>query len=260
MCFSCEKIHERKLSRNKETKWMEKFFNDLFLEEGAIFTLWGSKPLTIVPLYLFSDEEMRDLYNQLSEKEKSQVTIIKNYDLPTNWRKWETFQKQLNIKKFALFLRENLENPKIPDIWFVNILETALQIEIHHEIFTRILGFDFETEQVILEIQDPSSIFWNKILSEPLLLGILYGYGKYNAICFHWKHSKNGAIDRSLSFTFSATPKLGCSSIKNFPLPVFASFSNNDPIIEKYKGERREIKKIYNRKNFIPLTLKKLQE
>lgn len=238
---------------------MGKFLNDLFLEEGAIFVLWGSKPLSTFPLYLFRDEEMKNLYDQLSEEEKSQVTIIENYDLPSNWKKWEIFQKDLNIHQFALFLRET-DNPKAPEICFVNLLQTALTLEDHHEIFTKTLGFNFESDQVVSEIQDPHSIFWNKVLQEPLLLGILYGFGKHNSLSFHWKHIKEGRINHALNFIFSDARKLGHTNLENFPLPIFASFINNDPIIEKYENERRMIKNHYKGKDFVQLTLEKLQE
>ena len=62
ICFSCGKPHEKPRVNSNDAKWMDKFFNELFLEQGAIFVLWGSKPLTIVPLSLFTDEEMKTFY------------------------------------------------------------------------------------------------------------------------------------------------------------------------------------------------------
>lgn len=254
LCFSCSpNIHVTK----EEAKWLDKFFTDVFLEQGAVFTLWGTKPITVIPVYLFTDEEMQILYNELSEEQKKQVVILEDYDLPKNWEKWKVFQKNLDIKQFAFFLRDNLENPKIPEIWFVNILQTILAIEEHHELFTEILGMNFDSRQVTAEIRDPNSIFWEKVMKEPVLLGILYGFGKYNALSFHQKHVHN---DSALDFTFSDTCKLGHTSLSNFPLPIFASFSKKDLVIEKYAKERTMIKKMYGNKNFIHATLRKLQE
>lgn len=185
---------------------------------------------------------------------------MEDYDLPENWEKWKSFQKTLDIKRFDFFLRENPDNPKVPGVWFVNILQTALTIEDHYETFTKTLGFDFDSDQVVSEIRDPNSIFWNKVLKEPLLLGILYGFGKNNSLGFYWKHIKNSPIDNLLNFTFSDTCKMGDTSLDNFPLPVFASFIKNDPIIKKYEKERRMIKQRYKNKDFVQLTLEKLQE
>ncbi|MCB1107546.1 MAG: hypothetical protein KDK76_05575 [Chlamydiia bacterium] len=200
---------------------------------------------------------MKTLYSQLSEKQKNQAVILENYDLPKNWEKWSAFQNQLDIKRFAFFLRENLENPKVPEIWFVNILQTVSTIEGHYDLFTEVLGINFEPHQVVADVRDPKSDFWKKVLEEPLFLGILYGYGRYNSLSFHRKYAYN---DPDLNFTFSDKCKLGHTSLSNFPLPIFASFSQKDLVIKQYEKERKMIKKMYKHKDFVTLTLKKLQK
>jgi len=252
-------MDNEKNSHEKEL-WLGEFFNYIFLEEGAIFTLWQSKPLTTIPLYLFSYEEILELYNQLTDEQKSQVTIVDNYDLSSNWKNWEKFQEGLDIKRFEFFLREDPRNPKAPDLWFINKEQITLAIEDHYEIFSKALQFDFESDQVVSEIKDPHSTFWNKVVEEPLLLGILHGFGKHNSQCFDRKHVENGPIEDALSFTFSDTTKMGSASLEKFPLPIFASFTKDDPIIAKYKEERQMIKNRYKGKEFIQLTLEKLQE
>lgn len=72
LCFSCSSNTDESLHVTKEeAKWLDKFFTDIFLEQGAVFTLWGTKPITVIPVYLFTDEEMQILYNELSEEQKN---------------------------------------------------------------------------------------------------------------------------------------------------------------------------------------------
>lgn len=49
----------------------------------------------------------------------------------------------------------------------------------------------------------------------------------------------------------------GNISCENFPIPVFASVKG-DQRSKEYKKQREEIKKIFQGKNFLDVTLKKL--
>ena len=65
---SCtKKAHQKKgielAISQEEKRWMAKFFQDLLLEEGAIFTLWGSKPITRIILYHYTDVEIKKYYD-----------------------------------------------------------------------------------------------------------------------------------------------------------------------------------------------------
>lgn len=49
-------------------------------------------------------------------------------------------------------------------------------------------------------------------------------------------------------------------SISNFPIPSFASFSKNDPIVVQYKREREMIQEAYQGKDFVTFTLELLTD
>ena len=46
--------------------------------------------------------------------------------------------------------------------------------------------------------------------------------------------------------------------IKNFSLPHFASFTKNNPVLSRYKKERKEIQRLYKSKDFVDFTLELL--
>lgn len=100
--------------------WLEKFFKDVMLEESAIYTLFGSKPMTSIPVYYFTEEEKEVIYSQMTEEELASAIYVSDYDLPENLEKWESLQPLFPISKY-LFFRIVDEDPRFADIYFVNI-------------------------------------------------------------------------------------------------------------------------------------------
>ncbi len=176
----------------EERVWMTKFFNDFMLDSRAIFTLWGSKPITEVVIDHHSEEEMEAFYNSLSEDEKKQCRVVEDYDLPENWNRWKKVSHRFPIKRYMLFQSNWYNDANATFIYFVDILKTACVIQENYETFRRLVGFDFSPPEVVMEIQDKDSKFWKKARNSSLLWGILFGYGKENAYTFQWKYFERG--------------------------------------------------------------------
>ena len=80
---------------------MEKFFDDYFLGQITVFTLFGSKPMTEIPVCCASKEEWASNYAKLvaeecpkEEQEKAIAEFavyLEQYDLPENWEKWKNW-------------------------------------------------------------------------------------------------------------------------------------------------------------------------
>ena len=94
------------------------------------------------------------------------------------------------------------------------------------------------------------------------LIGVLFGYGLKNAFCFQWKGWPSAQFEKIAD---SIKPRFnpegisgGEATIDRLSLPSFASFFDEDEMIEKYTRERDRIKKIYQGKDFLDLTLCKL--
>lgn len=245
----------------EEREWMGKFFKDIMLEEGAIFTLCGSKPLTIIPVSLYSDEEMQAFFDQMSDEEKKNAVIVEDYDLPQNWEKWERIHDRFPTTKFLFFKKEDIDCDKVVYIYFVNILETIKVLKENYTVFRQETGLDFDPHHEVFDMEKGSE-FWDQAHNNSVLMGLLYGFGPKNSFCFRDKYKGHDEADKpaqSLDSYFSDVHNFGTASVTNFPLPIFASFSDSkDEVIERYKMERVEIQKEYERHDFLDLTLQKL--
>lgn len=49
-------------------------------------------------------------------------------------------------------------------------------------------------------------------------------------------------------------------TLSNFTIPVFNSFTENDPFVAKYEAERENIRQLYKGKDFVTWTLELLTE
>lgn len=247
----------------KDRIWLDKFFKELLLEESGIFTLWGSKPMVSFEVCLYSPEELRLLQSEENLLEMNEKVVITNYDFPENWKKWEIFRNSLDVNRFLLFMKKDPEDPKLPIVYFINILEMALTIEKNYPLFRKSVGRDFDSLNVIYEMEEEGSEFWEIVFNDSTLMGLLYGFGLENALAFHWKYRNNHPCETALSshlyYTFNDLPaNQGEASLRTFSIPIFASFSSEDPVVKKYLFEKKSIQEMYKHQDFVELTLKRL--
>lgn len=252
------------IGTKEERTWMEKFFKDVMLDNTAIYTLWGTKPMTDIHIHYHSKEEVQAFFDGLSEEEKKTVIVIENYDLPENWVKWEQIRSRYPMKNYLFFKKADPEDPKFARITLVNIKEMTFLLLRNYDIFKQETGVNFDPFQVVFEIENDSE-FWSAALNNSALIGMLYGFGLENSYSFKWKYGKHPEICNtfcdSLKFKFSDENIMGNTSLSHFSLPIFASFSSGkDLVIEKYESEREAIKKYYKGRDFLNLTLQKLTD
>lgn len=244
-----------------EIEWMEKFFRDVMLEEGGIYTLCGSKPITLITISYDSDDEIQAYLAQLSEEEKEELHIDMDYNLPANWEKWEKIKARFTLEKYLFFKKKDPDDPNNAFIFLVDKLKTSNILRENYEDFVRFTGINFDPDQIVDEIQNEESTFWKRSFANAALIGLLFGYGHDNSWNFYWMYYDDSCKKKSPSsnFHFSDEMRRGKATLSDFPLPIFASFvDQNDPVIIKYRKEREEIQRLYNGVNFLDLTLQKL--
>lgn len=224
--------------------------------------------MTHIPVWYYTDEQIKAFYEGLSEEAKKEAILdYRPYDLPENWEKWKKIRSAFPIRKFLLFIKPGPvvpDEPNFADIYFINILESALIIQKHYDLFKEKLGRNFDPLDVVLEAENDDSEFWQTVNNNSVLFGLLCGFGERNSLCFNWKHKEQS--DRSKDFTqtlqpnFSAKDDCFIRTLSHFSIPVFASYSEKgeDPVIKKYEAEKRNIQKIYKGEDFLDLTLQRL--
>lgn len=264
LCFACSKPKHLPYQGQvtiEDREWLEKFFKDILLDEHGIYTLWGSKPLTIVPVFNYSEEDYKAQYETLSNEEKKNSLPIYDYNLPENWARWEKIRDQFPLHRYVLFKKLIPDTPKEFFIYFADIAKIAFTLEKHYTLFKRLLNFEFDPLAEAFQLEKGSQ-FWDAIFSNSILVGILCGYGEQNAFFFHLAHNDNTNLPQgfrnSLNFHFSSDAAIK-QNIHNLGIPTFASFSDlEDPVIDRYKQEQAAIKTLYKDKNFLDVTICKL--
>lgn len=300
----------------EEHLWLEKFFRYFMLHETAIYTLAGSKPLTEMILcyedtpegqlreekreeyiyFLLNRNNERDMkfYEKLSPLEKEEkARLIDDKDFIHNiedlWNKWEKIQHRFPLKKRFLLVKK--ERPKedwkelfpnytaIYDIFLVDMVKTALVIQENYELFRQAVGYDFDPLEIVFELENEKSKFWDKIHGKDAwrysyLWGFLYGFGKENTFTHFWKSRHLRATncsEKEKLFAASIKKWPSCKNrtaftdknaftLSNFTIPVFNSFTENDPVVAKYEAERENIRQLYKGKDFVAYTLELLTE
>ncbi|MEN9344007.1 MAG: hypothetical protein RLZZ453_794 [Chlamydiota bacterium] len=246
---------------------MSKFFDDLLFSEQAVYTLWGSKPITEIVMYHYNEEEWSIISNEFTAEEKKNCHIDKDYDLPQNWEKWEKISLRFPMNRYLLFRSHFDDDGKASFLYLVDVIKTAVTIEENYQLFRDEVGFDFHPLETSLQISNPQSIFWNNVRKSKksmLLWGLLFGYGKINSYAFYWKHCNHSgscaSFMRNFPSQFSNPLPIGQKQIsfENFELPSFISYTTNDEVVTQYKKEREDIRKVYSNRNRLELTLQKL--
>ena len=266
-CSSISNVSRKNELPPEEKIWMSRFFEHLLLDNYGIYTLWGSKPMVRFEMCLYSPDELMKLQKEVEEKSNIEMekVVIENYDFPENWQKWEKVRDQFKISRFLILKRENPDDPKLPFIFFVNVLETALVIQENYPLFRKYIGEDFDSLEMVFELQEGSSKFWDIVFERSELVGILYGFGLKNTMCFSWKYQENKSniqsFAHSLNFKFSNQRKnYGRVSVNTISLPIFAEFGEDSSMVNRYEAERRKIKKIYKKQDFVDCTLSRLTD
>jgi hypothetical protein len=263
---SGKETHSNVISE-EEKEWLTQFFRDIMLYENGIYTLWGAyKPMTIVQVDVYSEEQKKAFYDAMTEEEKKNGFVLEEYSLPETWRKWRQISHRFPMKRYMLF-ESGLSQEYDPEsffIVFVDVLKTAVVIQNNYEAFRKAMGGDFHPLELTLSMNQEDSIFWKKLESHSHLYGLLFGFGDMNSYLFHWKHFDHPQTCDEFCEkvkTITNQEPIGGQvkfTIDNFRLPSFISFNEIDPMIDLYKEERLKIRAMYKDKEFLDVTLQKL--
>jgi len=260
-CFGINLNVETTKILEEDEIWMNKFFKDFFLETPAIYTLFGSKPMSMVTIVSATEKEWinssMEHWKNLQDSEKDCLLqeikdYVKTYDLDVNWEKWINWHKKHPQSNF-LFLTQKTDSNHLFNAYVINVKSIESILQKHYNLFSKTLKMEFNPLDVALDFENPNSNFWTKVFSNPLLEGILFGYGKHNASLFFQEFEDREKKARVFDACSSVEIENSETSQQNIELPLFRSYhkvSNEDPIVKNYKIEREKIKKRLNGKIF----------
>lgn len=231
-----------------ETAKIEAFLTKLLFEEAGIYTLFGDKPITDICFFIGDETDI--WLDGLSQEAMKQIVYIDNDALLENWNAWKKYAQSIPFKEFCFVEVPCPTDPLHVLYCLVNVNRVREVIQENELDFKVRGGIDFGN--IKREIRNPKSAFWNSMLHDHYLMGLLHGYGKENSSYF-----TKLLEGKESPHPFETVE--GPFSIENFPLPIYAH-TPNDSISRKYQQQREEIKKIYENKNFLDVTLNRLRE
>ncbi|MBX7066152.1 MAG: hypothetical protein K1X28_02865 [Parachlamydiales bacterium] len=236
-----------------ETEKVTGFFEELLLEHGGAYTLFGSKPITIEDLISNEDfEKVRIYLQEHPEIETIQGGIERKFE--EGWNIWKT-----RMKKSSRFILKEIDLNGCHYCVFMNkkaVVETLLK---YYDDFKQIVGKDFDPEQEVIAFSKGKTSFWHTLLLDHKAQGILFGYGYANASKFY------NECRKSLGPSENNDPRLKAECVLNnkpFRIPIFSIIEENESqkLIKFYKEERERIKSIYQGRDFLTVTIDKLYQ
>jgi hypothetical protein len=264
-CTSSNNTDLKTLSTSERTA-IESLFSHLLLSEGGAYTLFGSKPMTFEVFSEVSEGEKQEFFSISSHP------VIKNeLNFFENWKIWGRVKNQYPMIRFLFFERKPPSFSKGGSaVFLVNIATTAGVLQKNYQKFRAAFAKDFDPLDVVFEMEDDRSAFWNTVLDREDLLAILLGYGEENGWFFvkvkEWEEQKDhrgdGKKDHFLASLSKQTPASNALASFDvlFPIPSFGCYAPEEStfLVKKYERERKMIEKIYRGKDFVQVTLDRL--
>lgn len=250
---SCNQSEEMLVHKQREK--IRPFFEELLLEHGGAYTLFGSKPITVEPLLDCSDEAFQELQVYLAEHPDLD-SILVDRKLEEGWEEW----KKLGQPSPNYILTEVVFDGH-KELVFANVKNAITVIRDNYDYFKSVLGQDFSPEELVQQLRIGKHDFWRKLLSDYVAMGILFGYGRKNAFLFEKRvHEKKFDLGRASE---CSDPRMDAECYlegKPFRIPIFVMLDEDESkhLVSRYKEERGQIKRRYLGRDFLQVTWQKL--
>lgn len=237
---------------------VEKFLKHLMIEERGLYTLLGSKPMTLFALVPIIDEvEKREIYASKTEQFRHYIPFekfeLEREDCRKLWNDWKAVQEQLLCKQFRI-----VEDDRTGGGVFINVPATIFILDKWKEDFSKITGITFNPFEAVYLIGDKTSPFWQKVQRNHYLMGLLLGYGERNAKSFQWEQEKKlqYPMRKGTSISPAHTGKPARElTLEDLDVPVFIIYQAIDERLEQFKLAREKGIELYKGKDFYELTV-----
>ena len=253
---SCNRDY--KILNNESREKITGFFEELLLEHGGAFTLFGSKPVTEEVLLNDAQDQLKKMQEYLKNNNIEYLLLDRKFE--EGWEEWKKLKPVYQSKNFIL---TEINFKDYRSVALFNVKTTISILEKYHNYFEEILGFSFNSKKIVYELREGKTEIWQKLLSNHKATGILYGYGLQNACLFDkYMHDEPAFLGKSKT-SENNDPRLKAECYLNnnpFRIPIFVilDVKESNYLINTYQNEREKIKKKYQNKNFLELVFSKL--
>jgi hypothetical protein len=229
----------------EERRKIQSFLDQFLFVEGAVYSLFGDKPISQMLIFIGSDADRA----VLSEEQLETAAFVDD-SITENGQVWKHFINKIPSKHFIFAERPCRLDPHHVIYSLLNI-ERVKEVLCKHKLdFQKKTESLFDADQVIQEFRDPQSSFWKQVLADHYLSGLLFGYGEEN-IAHFLNLMDNEGIENQFS---DQTDQLATAN--KFPIPIFA-ISPQDKTTAHYRKQRKSIQEIYRGKDIVDVTLRR---
>ena len=266
----CQKSENQIIAQltQEEKKDLDYFFRLLCFDHYGSFVLFGSKPLCEMCFFdTGRDPESFSPFDRNPAK---------------GWQVWEKIRSKVSCKQYLL-IKRSVRNNGMPgsdkdygSIFLMDIQKTALILAENYEIFKACTDENFHPLEVIFELENPDSSFWNKVFSldNHIAKGLLFGFGKRNSVIWSGNLKAQSHASQVSKYTKpclllpSTKPiqipsglarnhmKFG-KNIEELTIPFFWCIEE-DEIKKQYEQEKQRIQQIYRGKDVVEITLQRI--
>ncbi len=229
----------------EERQKIQSFLNQFLFVEGAVYALFGDKPISQMLVFIGNDADRAEL-----SEEQLKTAIFVDDSTVANWKAWQHFIGKIPSKHFILAERPCMRDTHHVIYSLLNIKRVKDVLAQYRPVFEQKIGSHFDIEQVIQQFKDPQSSFWRKAFADHYLSGLLFGYGEEN-IAYFMDPMKDREIENE--FSDESDP---CATAGKFPIPIFAT-SACDQTSKRYREQREAIQEIYRGKDIVDVTMQR---
>ena len=245
----------------RDKKRMEYLFRSFLLDDHAIYTLLGSKPMSLGAYRRpFASSDFLDVYHTF---------LPDNLRMYWSWKTWLKYQHLFVNPKFALWAEQSPWIPEGDVILLVNKPKANSIIKNYAQDFYSVLKKNDLCIEDLLKSMNTKPLLVEGLRGHEALIGTLLGYGRENAWLFHRRSQGeiiflSGFRDEGEGFkkvsewgSFFGRNLSNDISVELFS-PSFVADRNSketQDLKKSYSLMKKKILEVYEGKDFLETTL-----
>jgi hypothetical protein len=144
----------------------------------GVYTLAGDKPMTDTLIFIGTKNDIS--FDGLKAESLKKIEYVEDHTLE-NWHAWKLYSKNLKSDRFQFVERPSPYDPLHVMYILINLESSQAALTKYRDIFSSETEMDYSVEQIMSELSDSKSAFWNRVFSNPYLSGLVHGYGEENS-------------------------------------------------------------------------------
>lgn len=259
-CTGFSHIVQKKLQSIPQEDYiiLEEFFSYMICHEFFGYVLYGDKPMAAGGF-----DTHFTIENILGD------SAAKHRWLRFSWETWEKYASLFPSEKFILRLSKNPISPSFYWIILINKNSCLTCIKSNLDIFKSVLGDSITPESILYDLSIKEDIFKDVLGEHHGILGILFGYGRQNAMNFH-NQRKEFEVSKFIyqENTKTKTPRNKLSPFNSYThdlfvidFPRFAEVKDEQESIQlraSYEKTWNKLFRLYSPGEFLKTSIKKL--